>query len=159
MIFEDADLDKAIPSAVKATFSTCGQICMAGTRLVVQDTVFDEVLGRMKLAAENLKVGNGLDEDCQMGPVVSQKQLDTVINYIEIGKKEGNLITGGYRLHGSSYDNGFFVAPTIFTGLSNNSPLVQEEIFEPVLVVQKFHTEEEAIDIANGTKFDLAAAV
>jgi betaine-aldehyde dehydrogenase len=124
VIFEDADLDKAIPSAINGTFSNCGQICMACTRLVVQDTVFDEVVGRMKLAAENLKVGNGLDEDCQMGPVVSQKQLESVIKYIEIGKKEGNLITGGCRLHGSSYDNGFFIAPTIFTGLSNDSPLV-----------------------------------
>ena len=81
------------------------------------------------------------------------------MEYIELGKKEGKLITGGNRLKGKEYDKGFFVAPTVFADLDNNSRLIQEEIFGPVLVIQKFHTEKEAIDIANGTKYGLAGAI
>lgn len=159
IIFADADLDKAIPAAIKAVFLTSGQVCMAGTRLVVQDTVFDEVVTRVKSETEKQKIGNGLDETSQLGPLVSKTQLDTVMEYIELGKKQGRLITGGYRMTGTDYDKGFFVAPTVFADLDNNSRLVQEEIFGPVLVIQKFHTEAEAVEIANGTPFGLAAAV
>ena len=159
ILFEDADLKKAIPAAVKAVFMTCGQVCMAGTRLVVQDSIFDKVVAAVKEETEKLKVGNGLDSTCQMGPLVSRNQLESVMAYVELGKKEGKLVTGGYRLTGALYDNGNFVAPTIFSELQNDSPLVQEEIFGPVLVIQKFHTEEEALDLANGTKFGLASAV
>ena len=159
IVFEDADLDKVIPASILAVFLTAGQLCMAGTRLLVQDTIFDETVKRMKEAAEKLKVGNGLDENARMGPLVSQDQLDRVMSYIELGKKEGKLVTGGNRLSGPEYDDGFFVAPTIFTGLPNNSRLVQEEIFGPVLVVQKFRTEAEAIELANGTKYGLASAL
>lgn len=159
VIFGDADLNKAIPGAIWGFLYTSGQLCMAGTRLVVQDTIYDEVLIRLKEEIESLKVGNGLDESCHIGPVVSQSQLDRVMGYIELGKKEGKLITGGYRLTGANFDKGFFIAPTVFAELEHNSRLVQEEIFGPVLVVQKFHTEEEAIKIANGTRYGLAAAV
>ena len=159
ILFGDADLKKAIPAAIKAVFLTSGQVCMAGTRLVVQDTIFDAVVSQMKVATEKLKVSNGLAEDCNLGPVASKNQLNTVMEYIELGKKEGCLITGGYRLTGEDYDKGFFVAPTIFTDLDNHSRLVQEEIFGPVLVIQKFKTETEAIEIANDTKFGLAAAL
>lgn len=159
ILFEDADLDKAIPAAVKAVFLTCGQVCMAGTRLVVQDTIFDEVVNRIKAATEQLKVGNGFDSGCDIGPLISQNQLDLVMKYIETGKKEGKLVTGGYRLTGKGHEEGFFVAPTVFTDLPNHSSLVQEEIFGPVLVIQKFHSEAEAVELANGTQFGLAAAV
>lgn len=159
VLFADADLDKAIPAALKAVFLTSGQVCMAGTRLVVEESIFDEVVGRMKAETEKLKIGNGLDESCNLGPLVSKSQLDLVMGYIETGKKEGKVVTGGYRLIGQGYDEGFFVAPTIFTELDNNSRLVQEEIFGPVLVVQKFRTEAEAVEIANGTRFGLAAAI
>ncbi len=159
ILFEDADLEKAIPAAVRAVFLTCGQVCMAGTRLVVQDTIFEEVVDRIKTATEQLNVGNGLDSGCDIGPLISQSQLDIVLNYIETGKREGILVTGGYRLTGKGYDDGFFVAPTVFIDLPNNSSLVQEEIFGPVLVIQKFHTEAEAVEIANGTQYGLAAAI
>ncbi|WHH59265.1 aldehyde dehydrogenase family protein [Petroclostridium sp. X23] len=159
VVFEDADLSKAVPGAIWAFLFTSGQLCMAGTRLVVQDTIYDEFLRTLKEEIEKLKVGNGLDASNHIGPVVSQTQLDTVMEYINIGKKEGKVITGGYRLTGKEFDNGFFVAPTVIAELDDNSRLVQEEIFGPVLVVQKFHTEEEAIKIANGTKFGLAGAV
>ncbi|MDR3553649.1 MAG: aldehyde dehydrogenase family protein [Syntrophobacteraceae bacterium] len=159
ILFADADLNKALPTAVKAAFSNCGQVCMAARRLVVQDTIFDRVVEGMKTALESLIVGDGRDERTQMGPLISRKQMETVLEYIELGKQEGNLITGGYRLQGPEYDRGFFVAPTLFTDLENDSRLVQEEIFGPVLIAQKFHTEEEAIEIANGTRYGLAAAV
>lgn len=159
VIFDDADLEKVIPGAIWGFLFTSGQLCMAGTRLVVQDTVYDEVLKRLKEELEKLKIGSGLEESCQVGPLVSKSQLDRVMDYIEIGKKEGKLLTGGCRLSGTNYDKGFFVAPTVFTDLPNNSRLIQEEIFGPVLVVQKFHTEDEALEIANGTKYGLAGAV
>lgn len=159
VLFADADLDKAVPAALKAVFLTSGQVCMAGTRLVVEESIFDEVVSRVKTETEKLKVGNGLDESCNMGPLASKGQFDAVMGYIELGKKEGKLITGGYRLTGRGYDEGFFVAPTIFTDLDNSSRLVQEEIFGPVLVVQKFGNEAEAVEIANGTRFGLAAAI
>lgn len=159
ILFGDADLDKAILASVKAVFLTSGQVCMAGTRLVVQDTIFEEVVQRVKAATEQLRFGNGLDETNDFGPLISRHQLDSVMRYIETGKREGKLITGGYRLSGPGYDEGFFVAPTIFTDLPEESALVQEEIFGPVLVIQKFATEEEAVSIANNTKYGLAAAV
>jgi betaine-aldehyde dehydrogenase len=159
IIFADADLQKAIPASVSAAFMTSGQLCMAGTRLLVQDAIYDQVLGLMKTSVEALKVGNGLDEENKLGPLISKNQMDIVLEYIKIGKEEGTCITGGHRLTGGQYDNGFFVAPTIFTDLSQNSRLVQEEIFGPVLVMQKFSTEEEAIAMANGTAFGLASAV
>lgn len=159
IIFDDANLDKVVPGAICAFTTTSGQLCMAGTRMVVQDSIFDELVKRMKNGVEALKVCNGAEESCQVGPVISQEQLDKTLEYIEIGKKEGTLVTGGERLTGEDYDKGFFVQPTIFTDLDANSRVVKEEIFGPVLVIQKFHSEEEAIQIANDTIFGLAGAV
>lgn len=159
VVFDDADLNKAIPGAVCAFTVTSGELCMAGTRLIVQDTIFDEVVKKMKAAVEKINVCKGSDEACQMGPVISEDQFNKVMEYIEIGKKEGTLVTGGSRLTGPGYDKGFFIPPTIFANLPNSSRVVKEEIFGPVLVIQKFHTEEEAIKIANDTKFGLAGAV
>jgi betaine-aldehyde dehydrogenase len=159
ILFEDADLAKAIPAAIRGAFTTSGQMCMAGTRLVVQDTIFAEVVDRLKQETEKLKVGNGLDESNFMGPLISKKQMESVLQYIELGKAEGRLVCGGYRLTGKGYDEGFYVAPTIFAELSAQSKLVQDEIFGPVLVVQKFHSEAEAVQIANDTKYGLVAAV
>ncbi len=159
VVFDDADLDKAIPGAINAFTTSSGQLCMAGTRLIAQDTIFDEVVKRMKAGVEKIKVCSGSDESCQMGPVISEDQYNKVMEYIEAGKKEGTLVTGGYRITGEGYDKGFFIPPTIFTGLDADSKVVREEIFGPVLVIQKFHTEEEAVKIANDTKFGLAGAV
>ncbi len=159
IIFDDADLEKAVPGSIMAAFLASGQLGMTGPRLIVQDSLFDETVKRMKEATEKLKVGNGLDESCRMGPLISRHQLESVMEYIEWGKIEGTLVTGGYRLRGTELGKGFFVAPTIFTGLPDDSRLVQEEISGPVLVVQRFHTEAEAVALANGTRFGLASAV
>ncbi len=159
VIFEDANLDKAIPAAAWAFLVTSGQFCMAGTRLVVQDTVYDQVCDTLKSEVESLKVGCGLDAGCDLGPMISESHMDKVMKYIEIGKTEAKVLTGGHRLTGPEYDKGWFIAPTIFTDAPPDSRIVQEEVFGPVLVVQKFHTEAEAIALANGTKYGLASAV
>ncbi|MEN6440366.1 MAG: aldehyde dehydrogenase family protein [Syntrophobacter sp.] len=159
VVFDDADLDKVIPGAICAFTTTSGQLCMAGTRLIVQDTIFDEVVKRMKAGVEQIKVCNGSDESCQMGPVISEEQYNKVMEYIEIGKKDGTLVTGGYRITGEGYDKGFYIPPTIFTDLDADSRVVKEEIFGPVLAMQRFRTEEEAVKIANDTKYGLAGAV
>jgi len=159
VVFDDADLSKAVPGAIWAFLFTSGQLCMAGTRLVVQDTIHDEFVGMLKSEIEKLKVGSGMDANTHIGPLISKAQLDKVMNYIGIGKAEGTIVTGGYQPTGKEFDNGFYVAPTIITGLKEDSSLVQEEIFGPVLVVQKFSTEEQAVRLANGTRFGLAGAV
>ena len=159
ILFEDADLGKAIPAAAWAFLCTSGQFCMAGTRLIVQDTIYDSVCAALKTEIEGLKVGRGTDEGVDLGPLVDESQLATVMEYIAIGKEEGKVLTGGHRLTGAEYDKGWFVAPTVFTDVAPDSRIVQEEVFGPVLVIQQFHTEAEAIALANGTKYGLAAAV
>ncbi len=159
VIFEDADLSKAIPAAVWAFLCTSGQFCMAGTRLIVQDTIHDQFCSALKDAIERLKVGRGTDKDVDLGPMIAEGHLNKVMKYIEIGKSEGRVLTGGNRLTGPEYDDGWFVAPTVVTDLAADARLVQEEVFGPVLAVQKFHTEIEAIELANGTKYGLAGAV
>jgi betaine-aldehyde dehydrogenase len=159
VVFADADLDGAITSACRSLFMTSGQICMAGSRLLVQDSVYEEAIEIAKNYAESLKVGNGLDEGVDMGPIISQKQMDIVLDYIEQGRRDGRIITGGYRLSGPGFDCGFFVAPTIIDRVSYSSRVVQEEIFGPVMVVERFQTEEEAVELANATHYGLAAGV
>jgi betaine-aldehyde dehydrogenase len=159
ILFADCDVEKACTAAIPAAFMTSGQLCMAGTRLLVQEAIFDQVVTIMKEKTEDLKIGIGIDESTDLGPLISCRQLESTLAYIEIGKKEGRLVTGGKRLTGGFYDKGFFVQPTIFTDLPRNSRLVQEEIFGPVLVVQKFKNEAEAISVANDSPYGLVAAV
>ncbi|ALS23985.1 aldehyde dehydrogenase family protein [Paenibacillus naphthalenovorans] len=159
VVFEDAPLDKAIPLIGRSIFISAGQICMAGSRLLVHESVKEEVLFRLKQYTEKLSVGNGLLESTDMGPLVSQSQLDLVNEYCEIGRREGNIITGGYRLTGGAYDQGYFFAPTIIDDLSSDCRVVREEIFGPVLAVQSFSSDEEALALANDTDFGLSAGV
>jgi betaine-aldehyde dehydrogenase len=159
VVFPDANLDKAIPLIGRSIFISAGQICMAGSRLLVHESIKNEVVSRLKQYAENLKVGNGIHETTDMGPVVSQNQLDAVAEYCEIGRKEGKIITGGYRLTGGDYDKGYFFAPTIIDELPSSSRVVQEEIFGPVLAVQSFSNDEEALAMANDSDFGLSAGV
>jgi len=158
VVFDDADMDKALPAAVWAFLATAGQLCMAGTRLVLQEGIYDEFLKKLVAEVEKFKVGNGLEDGVMMGPMINQAQFDKVMGFIELGRKEGRVVTGGGRPAGSD-PKGLFIAPTIVTDLPPESDLVQKEIFGPVLVVQKFKTDEEAMAIANGTRFGLAAAV
>ncbi|WP_051330991.1 aldehyde dehydrogenase family protein [Aneurinibacillus terranovensis] len=159
VVFPDANLDKAIPLIGRSIFISAGQICMAGSRLLVHKSIKDEVVFRLKQYAENLQVGNGIHETTDMGPVASQSQLDLVAEYSEIGRREGKIITGGYRLTGGDYDKGYFFAPTIIDELASSCRVVREEIFGPILAVQSFSTDEEALVMANDSDFGLSAGV
>lgn len=159
VIFADADLDKALPFALKAIFMNAGQLCTVGSRLVLEESLVDTFLPRLKEEVEKLRPGYCLDENTNLGPVISREQMDKIMGYIEIGKQCSTLVTGGRRLTENGLDKGFYIAPTIFLDPPMNSPIVQEEIFGPVLVVQTFRTKEEALAIANGTTYGLASAV
>lgn len=159
LIFPDADLRKSISASCRSLFMTSGQICMAGSRLLIHESVYQRGIELAKQYAEGLVIGNGLSENTDMGPIISERQLSTILEYIDLGRKLGNIVTGGYRLTGPKYDDGFFVAPTIIEGLDVGCSLVQEEIFGPVLVVEKFSTEEQAIQMANATPYGLTAGV
>ncbi len=156
IVFADADFEAAIDGALIGIFAGTGEVCSAGSRLLVERSIHDRFVGELVSRAMAIKVGDPLDEESEMGPLVSRQQLDTVEKYVAIGKEEGaTLATGGRRLSGS----GFYYEPTIFVNVDNSMRIAQEEIFGPVLVVIPFDNEEEAIRIANDTIYGLAGAV
>jgi len=160
IIFEDADLEVAVDYGLFGIFLGAGQVCSSGSRILVQDTIYDEYVKRYVERAEKIKVGPGLEESTNMGAIVSEAQMNSILSYIEKGKEEGaTLKTGGYRLLDEGRDKGFFIAPTVFTDVTQDMAIVREEIFGPVVTIQKFSTEEEAIKLANDTDFGLAGGV
>ncbi len=159
VVFADADLDKALAGAENAIFTTCGQICTAGSRLLVEDAIHDSFLERLAANVERLRVGDGLDERSQLGPVVSRAQRDKILDYVETGRREGTLVAGGSTLDGPEHERGWFVSPAVFSDLPAGSRLVREEIFGPVLTVQRFADEAEAVALANDTEYGLAAGL
>lgn len=159
IIFADADLEKALPFALKAIFMNAGQLCTVGSRLVLEESLVDYFLPQLKEEAEKLRPGHCMDEQTSLGPVISQEQMDKILGYIDSGKACSTLVTGGYRLTENGLDRGFYIAPTIFLNPPMDASIVQEEIFGPVLTVQTFKTKEEALAIANGTPYGLASAV
>ncbi len=160
MVFSDFDLDTAVDYALFAIYCNSGQVCSAGSRMIVEESIYDDFVAKMAERAKKIRVGPGLEEDTEMGPLVSEPQMKRVLEYIEIGKKEGaKLITGGERLKGDKYGNGFYISPTIFSNVKPSMRIVQEEIFGPVVVVQKFKSEEEAVELANDSDYGLAGAV
>ena len=160
IIFDDANMEAALPSSVWSIFRSAGQSCNAGSRLLVQETVYDSFMKSFKESTSAIKIGNGLDPATEMGPVVSESQLARVMGFVESGKDDGaRLSLGGSRLVDGDHAKGFFVAPTVFEGVERDMRIFQEEIFGPVLCVLPFRDEEEAIRIANDTKFGLAGDV
>jgi aldehyde dehydrogenase (NAD+) len=159
IILEDADLDTAIPTAVMMGLNNSGQACVAGTRILVPRSRMAEILPRLKAAVAAIKTGEATDPTVMVGPMVSQKQYDRVQGYIRLGLEEGAelLIGGEGRPEGLS--RGWFVRPTVFTGVSNNMRIAREEIFGPVLCVIAYEAEAEAIAIANDTTYGLQAYV
>jgi betaine-aldehyde dehydrogenase len=156
IVFADADFEAAIDGALIGIFAGSGEVCSAGSRLLVQRPIYDRFVGELVSRALAIKVGPGLDESSEMGPLVSRQQLETVERYVRVGVEEGaKLATGGRRLDGA----GFFFEPTIFVDVDNSMAIAQEEIFGPVLVVIPFDSEEQAIAIANDTIYGLAGAV
>ena len=156
IIFDDADLDKALAAAAAGFCSNAGQICSAGTRIFVQEGVYDEMVERIASHARSYKVGGPFEEGTQMGPLISQRQFERVSGYIELGQSEGaRLVTGGARAR----DTGYFVEPTIFADVRNNMRIAQEEIFGPVATVIPFKDENDAILQGNDVSYGLAASI
>ena len=160
IVFADADLEAAVPGAAMAVFNNSGQVCSAGTRLFVEASIHDEFVARVAAFGRSLKVGPGIDPDTQIGPLVSATQLDRVLGYLDIGKREGaRALSGGARLTEGIYARGFFVPPTVFTDVKDSMRIAGEEIFGPVLAAFAFKDVDEVIRRANATPFGLGAGV
>ncbi|NLK78844.1 MAG: aldehyde dehydrogenase family protein [Clostridiales bacterium] len=159
VIFADTDLDAAVEWAMIGIFFNQGEVCCAGSRIIIEKSIKDEFIKRFSQRANRMTLGNPLNNP-DMGPLVSEKHMQDVLNYIEIGKKEGaKLVCGGYRYEEGECAKGYFVRPTIFDECTSEMRIVQEEIFGPVVTIQTFETEEEAIVLANDTIYGLAGAV
>jgi aldehyde dehydrogenase (NAD+) len=159
IILDDADLDAAIPQALMMGLGNSGQACIDGTRILAPENRLDEILARLKAAAEALKVGPATDPANEIGPMVSRAQWERVQSYIRLGQEEGaTLLTGGAG-RPEHLDRGWFVRPTIFSGVTNRMRIAREEIFGPVLCVIPYRDEAEAVAIANDTDFGLAAYI
>ena len=160
IVYEDADMDQAVDGALWATFFHQGQVCESGTRLLVPESIHDEFVERLVERAKQIKVGDTMDYESDLGPLVSAQQRETVEGYVRIGKEEGaKLVLGGGRPEGDQYERGYWFEPTIFTEVDNSMTIAQEEIFGPVLSVLKFSDDDEAIRIANDSIYGLASGV
>lgn len=160
VVFDDAPLETTVAGALFASFIATGQTCVQGARLLVARSVHDAFVDGLTRRAAQIRIGDPLDPATQMGPLVSERQLETVARYVEIGRQEGaRCVAGGERLRGAPFDRGFYYPPTIFVGVDNAMRIAQEEIFGPVACVIPFDDEADAIRLANGTRFGLAASV
>ncbi|MED4207832.1 aldehyde dehydrogenase family protein [Priestia megaterium] len=160
IIFADADFETAVDYALFGIFAGSGQICAAGSRILVEESIAEKFIERFAERAQKIKVGNGMNQEIEMGPLVSEEHMKKVLKYIEIGKQEGaRLVCGGNRIISSGLEKGFFVEPTVFSNVTSNMKIVQDEIFGPVVVIQTFKDEKEAIKLANDTEYGLAGSV
>jgi aldehyde dehydrogenase (NAD+) len=160
IVFADADLEAAAPAAAVAVFGNSGQVCSAGTRLFVAREIAQDFAQAVAQAAATMRIGNGLDEATDLGPLVSQRQLGRVTGYLDGARADGaQVVCGGARLTGGAWDAGFFVPPTVLTGVDDTMAVVREEVFGPVLSVLPFDGEDEVIARANATPFGLGAGL
>jgi aldehyde dehydrogenase (NAD+) len=160
VIMDDAPLDLAVEGCLWGGFGTTGQRCTAASRVVVHEKAYDEFLRQFTARASALRVGDGMDERTQMGPSVSQSQLETVMKYVEIGRDEGaRLVTGGNRLTSGPHAGGWFHEPTVFGDVEPSMRIAQEEIFGPVVSVMRCRSLEHAIEIGNGVAYGLSASI
>ena len=159
IFFADADFEAAVDGALFGVFINQGEVCSAGSRVLVERPIYKKMVDAMVEKAKTIKLGDGMDRATKMGPVVSKEQLERVLKYQEIGKKEAKLGVGGGRPTEAALQKGYFVQPTIFYDVANSAQIAREEIFGPVMAVIPFDNEAEALKIANDTPFGLAAAV
>jgi aldehyde dehydrogenase (NAD+) len=160
IVFADADLDKAVAGAAMAVFGNSGQVCSAGTRLFVQRNIHDEFVHRVAEYANGLRLGDSMDPATQLGPLVSASQLERVCGYLEAGTQEGGrIVTGGRRVTDGELGKGFYVAPTVFSNVSDTMRIAREEIFGPVVVTLPFDDVEDVIGRGNDTMFGLGSGV
>ena len=160
IVLEDADIDKAIEYTIQGAFGSSGQKCTATSRVIIADSISRQFTEGLVKRIKMFKVGDGMDREIDMGPLVDRAQMDTVLEYIEIGVQEGaKLLSGGEKLAGPKYERGYFVAPTIFAKVNPEMRIAQEEIFGPVLAIITVGSFEEAIKVANNTQYGLSASV
>jgi acyl-CoA reductase-like NAD-dependent aldehyde dehydrogenase len=158
IVMDDANRDLALDGVLFGAFGTAGQRCTATSRLLLHEAIYDEFMDRLVAATEALRVGNPLDPDVDVGPVISDESGERIMDYIASGKREATLITGGERLTGGDYDDGFYIQPTIFA-TEHGTRISQEEIFGPVLSVIKISSYEEAVVIANDIEYGLSSSI
>jgi acyl-CoA reductase-like NAD-dependent aldehyde dehydrogenase len=160
IVFEDADLEQAVFGAISGIFAATGQTCIAGSRLLVQESIHDAFVEKLLAVARSARMGDPMDANTQVGPITTPPQYAKVLEYIDIARSEGaTAVLGGGKAMAPECGTGWFVQPTVFTGVRNDMRIAQEEVFGPVLSVIKFRDEAEALSIANDVRFGLAGAV
>lgn len=160
IVMDDANLDEAVSGIISGAFKSTGQKCTATSRVIVEEGIYDELKNRIVDEVKGIKVGNGLEEDTWMGPCASASQMETVLDYISIGKKEGaNLLIGGERLVEGELEKGYYVSPTVFENVTSDMRIASEEIFGPVIGLIKVKNVTEAIEVANSTRYGLSASL
>jgi betaine-aldehyde dehydrogenase len=159
IVFADADFEAAVDGALFGAFANQGEVCSAGSRLLVDRSIYDRMLQALADKSTRIRLGDPLDRDTKMGPLVTREHQQKVLEYIDVGRREGRLIVGGGVPKDTALAKGWFVEPTIFADVDNRARIAQEEIFGPVLVVIPFDDENEAIRMANDTPYGLAGAV
>ena len=160
IIFNDCDLDKTIPGVVRSGFLNQGQVCLCGSRILVQENIYDEFVERFVNEVENMKIGDPSNEDTKLGALISPEHLLKIEEYIQIAKDEGGtILTGGYPCLPKEFEKGNWIAPTVIADLKVNSRCSTEEIFGPIVTIHKFSSEEDAIKIANNTRYGLAGSI
>ena len=160
IVDEDADIDLAVDLAVKGAMWSAGEKCTATSRAIIPDTIHDEFVRRLIDRVDALRVGDGMDSDTEVCPVIDHRQMDNILDYIRIGRGEGaKLACGGKRLTAGSYDKGFFIQPTVFVDVKPDMRIAQEEIFGPVLSIIRVPSFEQAIVVANNIRYGLSASL
>jgi acyl-CoA reductase-like NAD-dependent aldehyde dehydrogenase len=156
IVFGDADLEAACAAVMSGVWGASGQVCTCGTRVLVHESIHDEVVNRVVEGSRDLRIAGGFDPEAVIGPLVSAEQLERVQRYVAIGREEGAELALGGERHG---ERGYFHQPTVFTSVANEMRIAQEEIFGPVMAILKFADEAEAYRLANDVEFGLAAGV
>jgi aldehyde dehydrogenase (NAD+) len=160
IVLDDADIDLSVEGVLFGAFGTAGQRCTATSRLILQEGIHDKLVEKLVKRAESMKIGKPWDEASDVGPVINESSLKKILGYVDIGKNEGaKLMCGGYRYTEGDCKNGWFVKPTVFTGVKPGMRIEQEEIFGPVLSVIKVKSFEEAIDVLNGVEYGLSSSI
>ena len=160
IIFEDADFEDALRTTLRSSFANQGQICLCGSRILIQRSIYDKFKEALVAKASKMVAGDPLDPSTKLGAVVAEAHMEKILSYISLAKEEGGqVLCGGHRLHPEGVEGGFYVAPTVIEGLGPACRTNQEEIFGPVVTLQPFDTEEEALALANDTAYGLAATL
>ncbi|WP_249870400.1 aldehyde dehydrogenase family protein [Oceanobacillus saliphilus] len=158
IVFADCDMEKTVDGVVRAIIQNAGQTCSAGSRLLIEESFKDEFLGKVVDRFKSLEVSAGI-EDKDIGPILNEKQFNRIMEFVELAKEEGKILTGGNQANVEGYEGGFYLEPTIIDGITPESKLAQEEIFGPVMTVFTFKDTEEALELANSTEYGLVAGI